>query len=366
MKRVFETLTFILVSIYLFLPLQTLALNQQQRSEIEKRFWYDQTDCGSSTSTSTPASGGFEDKLLRAIMTVESGGDPTAQNPDSSASGKYQYIDRTWNSVKQAYPPAIPFAHAKEAPEAMQDAVAYIEYATKIRTLGEDVFKLAVSHYEPANINNPNAADIAYANSVVAAFNAGQGAQIPLLYNDAPDFARYLQASGGGAPTTPTATPNTTDSDTCDKAGPTVNTGVVDVAKRELAAWNGGAQDPSKFGGGSNPWCAFFISYIFKEAGQPLNKGGGDGVIGSAQGILDYAIQNGFYHPKGEQGFKPQPGDVAIYKEGISPYPSHVNLVISYDGVSIYTSIGGNESDQIKQSTHSINAPYLTGFMRVQ
>lgn len=53
MKRIFETLSFILVIVFLALPIQALALNQQQRFEIERRFWYDQTDCATPEAANT-------------------------------------------------------------------------------------------------------------------------------------------------------------------------------------------------------------------------------------------------------------------------------------------------------------------------
>lgn len=55
------------------------------------------------------------------IMMRESGGDIRAQNPDSSASGKWQMLDSTWAGYGG-------YAHAKDAPEWVQDA--------KARTMG--------------------------------------------------------------------------------------------------------------------------------------------------------------------------------------------------------------------------------------
>lgn len=56
------------------------------------------------------------------VMECESGGDPTAQNPNSSASGKWQIIDSTWNGYG-GYPTAA------SAPEHVQDAKARELYA---------------------------------------------------------------------------------------------------------------------------------------------------------------------------------------------------------------------------------------------
>ena len=51
------------------------------------------------------------------IMNRESGGDIHAKNPNSSASGKWQMLDSTWNGYGG-------YAHASDAPEWVQDAKA--------------------------------------------------------------------------------------------------------------------------------------------------------------------------------------------------------------------------------------------------
>jgi len=50
-------------------------------------------------------------------MMRESGGNIRAQNPSSSASGKWQFIDSTWAGYGG-------YAHAKDAPESVQDEKA--------------------------------------------------------------------------------------------------------------------------------------------------------------------------------------------------------------------------------------------------
>lgn len=67
--------------------------------------------------------------VLEAIKVCESGGDYTAQNPTSTASGAYQFLDSTWQSMDAA----AGYSRAADAPESVQDAAAielYTEQGT--------------------------------------------------------------------------------------------------------------------------------------------------------------------------------------------------------------------------------------------
>lgn len=56
------------------------------------------------------------------VLRRESGGNPTAQNPHSSASGLWQFIDSTWNGFGG-------YAHAKDAPPDVQNEKARLTWA---------------------------------------------------------------------------------------------------------------------------------------------------------------------------------------------------------------------------------------------
>jgi len=71
-------------------------------------------------SASSPASSGGRcggDLPPCYVMERESGGSLTAENSRSSASGKWQFLDSTWNGYGG-------YAHASDAPETVQDARA--------------------------------------------------------------------------------------------------------------------------------------------------------------------------------------------------------------------------------------------------
>lgn len=147
---------------------------------------------------------------------------------------------------------------------------------------------------------------------------------------------------------------------------------VIEIVKQELS--KGVKEEPLGSDSGpvvsiynqntAQPWCAYFLSWAFKEAGMPFAEN--NGVIASVDGMSAYARKNNWYYPKGDPGFVPQPGDIVIYNEGIMPYPSHLNIVISYNPTTKkFTSIGGNESDKISQNEFSPTLPAITGFIRI-
>lgn len=67
------------------------------------------------------AEGGNLPSILIRIRACESGGDYTAQNPSSTASGAFQFLDSTWAGYKG-------YSRAMYAPPAIQDERAVMEY----------------------------------------------------------------------------------------------------------------------------------------------------------------------------------------------------------------------------------------------
>ncbi len=187
----------------------TSALSSEQKRLYNKNIlYYDIDACGGGgSSSSTTGNSTDVDKFLKALAFQESGGDPTQPGSAGSARGKYQYIDSTWQARFNSYEPASKYNQAHLAPEAVQDAVAYIEYAQKFKELNNDIFKLAVSHFYPIANSDPSKLDIIppsnvitprqYAEHLINSIKkGGKWEKIPLKYTDAPEFAKWAEKAG--------------------------------------------------------------------------------------------------------------------------------------------------------------------------
>lgn len=176
------------------------------------------------------------------------------------------------------------------------------------------------------------------------------------------------------SPTTPTSSPATA-SGYCDRGESTITQAVIAIAEEELA------KNPQEYDanvmnytlGREEPWCADFVSWVFKEAGAPFSGGWAEDwqlpAVLNMQAWFQEGTNGSEYFTVGEQS--PQPGDVAFYLGSQTPdrnSTSHTNIVISVDlDAGTMVTIGGNESDTVKKSTRRIalGASSLVGFGRM-
>jgi hypothetical protein len=86
-------------------------------------------------------------RILSALKSKESSGDYNAKNPDSSASGGYQFIDSTWQSLSNKYGVGTEYKTAKSAPTDVQDIVAAKYVADILAENNNDVTKVPVVWY---------------------------------------------------------------------------------------------------------------------------------------------------------------------------------------------------------------------------
>jgi cell wall-associated NlpC family hydrolase len=93
----------------------------------------------------------------------------------------------------------------------------------------------------------------------------------------------------------------------------------------------------------SEPWCADFVSYVYKEAGFPFTGGSADGWDQNDANAVQYM---GFTMHPADGSYQPKPGDVAFFS-----YPGgHVEIVVS--GGSKPTFVYG-DSAQIDPTTNN-------------
>jgi hypothetical protein len=94
----------------------------------------------------------------------------------------------------------------------------------------------------------------------------------------------------------------------------------------------------------NEPWCANFVSYVYREAGLPFtNPVAGGWRIPGIYTLTDYLELENYWHPA-DSGYVPVAGDIVIYDHGV--LSGHTNIVLKVEGDQM-TTIGGNENKAI-------------------
>jgi hypothetical protein len=93
--------------------------------------------------------------------------------------------------------------------------------------------------------------------------------------------------------------------------------------------------------GNAEAWCADFVSYVLRLAGQPFTGGQSGGWrLAGAAGVRAWFTARGRYRPRAVA--QPLPGDIVYFRH------SHVGIVVAARGASLLT-IEGNASDAVRQ-----------------
>jgi len=153
-------------------------------------------------------------------------------------------------------------------------------------------------------------------------------------------------SSGSADCSNATATCNSSSSQSSSSALSSLRQNVVCLAQKELALWKSqpGYPHPAYSQTGyfkysqnrQEEWCADFVSWIYDQAGYPLQPDP-NWDVSYVPNIQSIGEQNGkfHWHPQGS-GYKPKPGDFAIHGT------NHVNIFVSsVGGTSQY--IGGDQ-----------------------
>lgn len=326
-------------------------------------------------------------RLVAAVLWAENRGWPNPKKDWSTshagAQGPWQFIPGTWASMGQDGD-----NDGKKDPNNPKDAVhaAFIHHkGSKGKTLVEGFTGTAQSYFKQAKFKRDRKNLLSFA----ASYN-GSGAPDNTLLKNFPkgdensDYVIMVYWLIGtnfekgwmphlnklvNASTTSGSSGHFEESSGCSSSGGA--TRVVEVAKQQYQKNKGFREydgDIKKYTTGrKEPWCADFVSWVYKTADSPFRDGGEGGWQYPSVVILkDYFDKKHEFFKPGEK--VPEPGDVAFYIGADTPdggSAQHVNIVIEVKGDKMIT-IGGNESDQIMKSERNIKlgAQSLAGFGR--
>jgi len=106
-------------------------------------------------------------------------------------------------------------------------------------------------------------------------------------------------------------------------------------------------------GSGVGPWCAYFVSWVARQAGAPLGDQG-EG-FGSVDQLYAWAQRTNRAVPNGP-GVVPRPGDLIVFHE-------HVGIVEQVLPDGRVQTIEGNSSDRVSRNLHESSD--ALGFVRM-
>lgn len=109
------------------------------------------------------------------------------------------------------------------------------------------------------------------------------------------------------------------------------------------------------------PWCAYFVSWLAKEAGAPIGAGGnGTGYVPTLEA---WGRQEGRFADFGS--YQPAPGDVVIFDWGGDGTADHTGIVERVDPDGTIHTIEGNASDVVKRREYPASTNDIKGYVRM-
>jgi CHAP domain len=92
---------------------------------------------------------------------------------------------------------------------------------------------------------------------------------------------------------------------------------------------------------GPGPWCAYFVSWVARQAGMPVGDHGQG--FGSVDALYAWAHKAGRAE-SASSGYVPRPGDLIVWDE-------HIGIVESVRPDGSIDTIEGNSSDRVSKRT---------------
>ena len=141
---------------------------------------------------------------------------------------------------------------------------------------------------------------------------------------------------------------------------------MVAIAQRELGQVEAppGSNDSPRIaeyrtatpGSGVGPWCAYFASWVARQAGVPLGEQGQG--FGRVDDVAAWAQRTGRAQSPAA-GYTPKPGDLILWGG------RHMGMVESVGPDGTVTTIEGNSSDSVARRTYGPGAGGATLFVQM-
>ncbi len=134
------------------------------------------------------------------------------------------------------------------------------------------------------------------------------------------------------------------------------------VGVREATGNNDGTPATRYSGGRQEPWCANFVAWNFRQAGNPLP--GNQRMLASVQYMEDQMKRTGAFIPRGTQ--QPRPGDIIFFSNrGGSDAGGgrHVGIVERVENGRVYT-VEGNSGNAVRRRDYPLDLARISGYGR--
>ncbi|MEV6234366.1 CHAP domain-containing protein [Saccharopolyspora shandongensis] len=122
---------------------------------------------------------------------------------------------------------------------------------------------------------------------------------------------------------------------------------ILDNARKHLG-YHEGANNQNKWGPTGQPWCSYFATSMWREAGVDIPKYGFTG------DVYKWGQEQGTAYNRGDLAGQARPGDALLFGSGPSQGAStHIGIIEKVDGNKI-TTIEGNSGDQVERRTYTL------------
>ena len=115
----------------------------------------------------------------------------------------------------------------------------------------------------------------------------------------------------------------------------------------------------------SDPWCAAFVHYVFKEANNGKEAMEGCTNVNYCPSIENWAEKNNIkaFRNEAQEG-KVKPGDAIIFDWDQDGTADHIGIVTEIKDGKVYT-IEGNSSNKVAARSYDLNSPDIKSYVKM-